>query len=133
MMRAPDLAAIHAAELSVARSRRMTHESLHRVPAAVRATLTRPTTVMLAMGFAGILGLCLVRRSRHKSLTAGSRPTASPSPAKVVAVFLTRFGLHYLGLLIRQIWAAQVPTATRDVDASSKSPASAYSVRSLRS
>jgi hypothetical protein len=132
MIRAPNLAAIQAAELRVARAWRLTHESLHRVPVAVRATLTRPSTVMLAAGLAGVVGLCIARRWRAKSSPNASRPAASPSAAKVVAAFLARFGMQYLGVLIRQVWAARDHTAGRGVDASAKSPATATSLHGSR-
>src|SRR5205814_5209792 len=65
-LKRPALQAIGAAEARLAASRRKTRDGLHRARAAFRASLTRPSTLVLAAGAAGVAGLWLARRPRRR-------------------------------------------------------------------
>jgi hypothetical protein len=133
MTRAPDRAAIHAAELRVAHSVRNTRDSLRRVPVELRSAFTRPSVVMLAMGAAGVLGFSLAGRSRTGSSSSDS-VGASPAPVPShLAVFVARFGMYYLSAIFRQVWAGREAVATRDCDQVLKSTATASSETALLS
>ena len=67
MTRAPTPAAIHAVELRVEQSRRDFHDSLHRAQAALRANLSRPSTLIVAVGAAGLVVFWLAGRSRRRA------------------------------------------------------------------
>jgi hypothetical protein len=132
MMRAPELAAIQAAELRVAYSMSNTQERLHRLPVALRAALTRPATVMLAMGVAGALGFWLARRSKagHSSDRSGE---AAPAPTpNLLAIFLARFGMQYVIAVFRQAWVARGDGVARAGAAVPKSSTTTYYDTGLR-
>ena len=111
MMRAPDLAAIHAAELRFVQSEEQTRDGLRRTRAAVRATLTKPSTLALVGGTAVLSGFLLARRAqpptRSPSSGAGVAPAAATSAAALVLPFIVRYGTHYLPFILRQFWAAR--------------------------
>ena len=85
---------------------RSTRESLHRVPIALRVALTRPASVMLAMGAAGMLGFRLARRSQPTS-SSGRSSEAAPTPTpNLFGAFLARCGIHYAAAVLRRAWVA---------------------------
>ena len=109
MIRAPALAAIHAAELRVAQSRQNTRASLHRTRVAARATLARPGTLALIAVGAGLLGFWLARRSRspsRRSSPRGESTVATPSAAGLLAAFMMRYGMQHLPFILQQFTTA---------------------------
>jgi hypothetical protein len=107
-MRAPDLAAIHAAELRVAQSQRNTRDGLRRARVAFRAVLIRPSTLALVAGAAGLFGFWLARRPqpqpRAPASTAGV--AATNSAAGLVPAFILRYGMQRLPFILQQVRAA---------------------------
>ncbi|MCK6369928.1 MAG: hypothetical protein L6Q83_01170 [Gammaproteobacteria bacterium] len=108
MMRAPGLAAIHAAELRVAQSGCEARDQLRRAAAAFRANLARPTTLALAAAAAGLLGFWLARRSKPQtgSSSAGTNVVSTASVASLVGAVIMRYGMQYLPFLVQQVRAA---------------------------
>jgi len=126
MMRAPDLAAVHAAELRFAQSREQTRDGVRRVRAAVRATLAKPSTLALVGGAAVLSGFLIARRKRQQdtSPSEGSSvaPAAATSTAGVVLAFAVRYAMQHLPSLIRQFWAARQERAASTGAEPSESP-----------
>lgn len=109
MMRVPSLAAIHAAELKLAQSRRDTRDSLQRAGVASCAMLARPATLVLIAGVTGLLGFSLARRTRSQSrrLSSPDEGTAgTPSAAGVLAAFIVRYGMQHLPFILQLFTAA---------------------------
>jgi hypothetical protein len=130
MIRAPTLAAIHAAELSVAQARRNTGDSLRRARIALRATLARPSTLALVAGVAGLLGFWLARRRPQPRATPSSDGAAvnkTTSAAGLVLAFIVRYGMQRLPLILQQLWASRQKRATPVGPNMPKSPDTAYS------
>lgn len=132
MMRTPDLAEIHAAELRVAESKLNTLESLRRVPGAFHAALTRPSTMLLAMGAAGLWGFCMARRARATSSSDGAAVARPPSVAALGAAFIVRFAMQYLTSIFRHVWTAREERAGRVGTVAEKSSPAYYSATGLR-
>jgi hypothetical protein len=107
MIRAPTLAAIHAAELRVAQSERNTRDSLRRVRVASRAALSRPFTLALVAGAAGLFGFWLARRPQPRATTSSDGVAATRSAAGLVLAFMVRYGMRYLPFILQQIRAAR--------------------------
>jgi hypothetical protein len=107
MMRMPKLTAIYAAELRVAQSMQKTQDSLHRVRAAFRATLARPSTLGLVVGAGGLLGFWLARRPQGISPANGVRVATTASAAVLLRALIVRYGMQHLPDIFRQIWAAR--------------------------
>ena len=108
MTRAPTLAAIHAAEMRVAEARQEAADSLRRGLAALRAMLTRPSTVVMAAGVAGLLTFVTVRRLRRPQAPSRSPGvTATTSAAGLVATFIVRYAMQQLPLVIQRVVAAR--------------------------
>ena len=109
MMRAPTLAAIHAAELRVARSGQDARDGLHRARTAFRAVLARPSTLALAAGAAGLLGHWIARRPRPGAASSsdGVGVATTASAAGLVLAFIVRYGMQYLPFIFRQVRAAR--------------------------
>jgi len=105
MMQAPNRAAIHAAELSVAQCKRNTRDSLRRVRVAFRATLARPVTLTVIVGAAGLFGFWLARRPRPLVTSApdGVGVVKATSAAGLVLAFLVRYGMQRLPFILRQV------------------------------
>ena len=91
MMRAPTPAAIHAVELRVEQSRRDFHDSLQRAQVAFRETLTRPSTLIVAAGAAGMVGFWLFGRSRRRAPSTAATVAGTTSAVGVVGGLV----LHY--------------------------------------
>src|SRR5471030_3312325 len=98
MMRAPTLAAIYAAEIKVAQFKGNTRDSLRRVPVAFRATLVRPSTLVLAAAAAGLFGFWFVRRPQPKATSASDGATIAPTTSAVglLLAFIVRYGMRRL-------------------------------------
>lgn len=107
MTRAPSRAAIHAAEMQFLASGHDTRVRLRRLQAAFRSALARPSTLALVGGAAGIAGFCLVRRPRLRSAasTAGVTVAATATLAGLLRAYALRYGMHYLPVILRQLWA----------------------------
>lgn len=122
MKRAPPRDRIHAAELRVAQCKKNMLDGYCRVPAAFKAAVTRPTSLMVVFGAAGLVGFRLARRSRATSLTADSLNVAArPAVAGVVAAFIARYGIRYLTSLFREVWAARTEIVAQTGVTGSKS------------
>jgi hypothetical protein len=121
MMRAPTLAAICAAELRVAQSKRNTRDSLRRVRVAFRATLARPSTLALVAAAAGLLVLWLARRPQATSLADGVGIATTTSAAGLVLAFIVRHAMQRLPFILSQVWAARQKHTARVAPVMSKS------------
>ena len=107
MIRAPTLAAIHAAEMRVAEARQETADSLRRGHTALRAMLRRPSTVAVAAGAAGLLTFVMARRLRRpQAPSPAPGTTASASAAGLVATLIARYAMQQLPLVIQRVLAA---------------------------
>ena len=108
MMRAPALAAIHAAELRVAQSARNTRDGLRRARVAFRATLARPATLALVAGAAGLIGFWLARRPQRQApfTTDGVGVGKTASAVGVALAFIVRFGMQRLPFVLQHVRAA---------------------------
>lgn len=121
MMRATNLAAIHAAELRVAQSRQSTRDGLRRARAAFRATLTHPSTLVLVAGAAGLFSFWVARRSQTKSARDDVGIATATSVLGFVLALIVRYGMQGFPFVLRQIQAARQQRATqadRDVSIS---------------
>lgn len=114
-MRAPDRAAIYAAELRFAESKRTIRDSLRRVRVAFRATLARPFTLGLVAGSAGLFGFWLARRPQVRSGGDGVAVAKTTSARGLVLAFLMRYAMQRLPLILRQVWAAREKSAASRV------------------
>jgi len=125
MMRAPDPAVIHAAELRVAQSARDARDGLRRARAAWRAKLAQPATLALAAGTAGLLGFWLARRlkPRASSPPVGAGTVGTVSAAGLLGAFIMRYGMQYLPFVVQQVRAARRERAAPAVPELSKWPA----------
>ena len=134
MMRAPDRAAIHAAELRVAQARRNCRDSLRRVRVAFRASLVRPTTLALVAGAAGLVGFWLARRPQPRPQATASTAgvAATTSAAGLALAFIVRYGMQRLPFILQQAWVARQQRAAPSGPALSKSPAADYSTTGVR-
>jgi len=136
MMRAPDLAAIHAAELRVAQSGRNTRDGLRRVRVAFRAAVVRPTTLALVAGAAGIFSYWLARRPQPQPQAQATASTAgvaaTTSAVGLALAFVVRYGMQRLPFMLQQVWVARQQRAARSDPAMSKSPAADYSATDVR-
>lgn len=105
MTRAPTLAAIHAAELRVAQSKRNTRDGLRRVRVAFRATLVRPSTLALVVGAGGLFGMWLARRPQVTSASgAGAGGVATRTSAGgLVLAFIGRYMMRRLPFILRRV------------------------------
>lgn len=128
MIRAPKLDEIQAAERRVSQSKQNTLDSLRRVPAAFKAVLARPSTLIVVLGAAGLFGFRLARRSRAiPSSDDGLNVAARPAAAGVVAVFIARYAMQYLTSIFREAWAARKQGAVQTGANVSRSPTADYS------
>ena len=91
MTRVPTHAAIHAVELRVEQSRRDFHDSLQRAQVALRANLSRPSTMIVAAGAAGLVVFWLFGRSRRRAPSTTATVVGTTSAVSVVGGLV----LHY--------------------------------------
>jgi hypothetical protein len=113
--RAPTQEAIAAAEAKLAVSRQKTRDGLDRARTAIRASFTRPSTIALAVGaagLAGVAGVWLARRPRRRraayrnpKLGVGAVLTAYAAP--FVQSLLARYGKEALSMLVEKMRAAR--------------------------
>lgn len=115
MMQAPTLAAIHVAELRVARSGRNARAGLLRARTAFRAVLARPSTLALTAGAAGMLGFWIARHPRPgaASSSEGVGVATTASAAGLVLAFIVRYGVQYLPFIFQKVRAARQERAAR--------------------
>ncbi len=125
MMRMPARAEIDAAERRVVQSRLIAHDRLGLVRVAFRATLARPSTLVMVMAATGVAGFCFARRLRRPSSSAGVRIATTSSVAGVVGAFILQYGMRHLPFLVRQLWAARQTGAARVDSGLSEASASA--------
>ena len=128
MMRAPNLAAIHAAELRIAHSMRNSRDGLRRAQVAFRANLARSSTLALIAGAAGLLGFWIAHRPqpRTASSSAGVGTAATASAASLVLAFIVRYGMQHLPVILQHAWAAWQRRAASVAPEPSKWPAMGY-------
>ena len=125
MTRAPTLAAIHAAELRVAQSRRDTTDGVRRARLALQATLARPSTLVFVAGAAGLLGYWLARRQPPQRVAPSSEGlaiAATTSVAGLVLAFVVRYAMQHLPSVLEQLWAARHPRVTPVAAPTAKPP-----------
>jgi len=104
MMRIPDLAAIRAVELRLEQSALDTRKHLRLARATSRALLTRPSTVVMAMGAAGLLGFVLARRTSSAEGSAAAAATSTGTG--LVTAFVVRYVLQNLPCILQRARAA---------------------------
>lgn len=124
MMRAPALSAIHAVELRISQSRLATRASLHRAHVALRTMLSRPSTLALAAGAAGLFGFWLARRLRRQQALLENSATVArtASVAGLALAFVMRYGMQGLHFIYRQVRAAGEKRAAQAVSGISTLP-----------
>lgn len=129
MNRAPTLAAIDAVESRLVESRRDTREGLRRVRAAMRASMPGRSTLTVAAGAAGLVGLWFARRSRRQATAAkvGAGVALSATVAAIGRALLARYGMRGATFVLAQARAAWARRAERMAaqTATSARPASA--------
>lgn len=108
MMRAPTSAEIDAVELRLLQSRRNVRQSIGRTGSALRAAITRPSTVVLVAVAAGISAFWLVRRRRPSSafLSVGAATATRAARPGVVRTFISRHETQLLAYVLQQVTAA---------------------------
>lgn len=121
MTRAPTPAAIHAAELRVAQSRRDIGDSLRRAHGAFRANLARPSTLALVAGAAGVLAFWMGRRTLPRPAPSSAGVARTASTASLVRALILRYGIRYLPLILRRFGAALKQRAEQDAPDESRS------------
>lgn len=117
MMRAPAPAAIHAAEMRVARLSGDTRESLQRAGTrarmAWRSAAPRVRWALVAAG--GLLGIWIARRrSRKASASPRAAAVTATSTAGILFGIAVRYAMQRLPVLLQQIWAARKDNAARE-------------------
>lgn len=106
MKRSDSLNAIYSTELTIAQSRENTLTGLHRANIALRSTLSRPTTLVLVAGAAGVFGFWLERR--HRSTRASADVSAiKPSLASIFLAVVVKYGMQLLPFIIQKFKATQ--------------------------
>jgi len=90
MTRAPTPAAIYAVELRVEHSRRDFHDSLQRAQGALRANLSRPSTLIVAAGAAGLVVFWLARRRAPSTAAVAGTTSAVGVVGGLVLHYATR-------------------------------------------
>jgi hypothetical protein len=95
MTRAPTPAAIHAVELRVEQSRRDFHDSLQRAQATLRGNLSRPSTLIVAAGAAGLVIFWLAGRSRRRAPSTATVAGTSSAVGLVGGLLLNYATRHW--------------------------------------
>ena len=134
MMRAPTLAAIHAAEQRVAQSGRNARDGMRRARIAFRSTLARPATLALIAGAAGLAGFWLARRPRRQasSTTDGAGVGKKSSAVGVALAFIVRYGIPRVPFLLQQVRAALQKRFSCAAPDMSNRPATDHSATGVR-
>lgn len=111
MMRAPSQAAINAAERNVVQCMRNTRDGLRGVRLAFHAAVTRPATLALAVGAAGLFGVWLARRMHARTVTTAAANGVKTSGIVVAAnrmlAFLARHRALGARFILQQIQTAR--------------------------
>jgi hypothetical protein len=133
-MHAPTRTAIYAAELRVVQAKQNTRDSLCSARVALRAALTRPSTLALAAGAAGILGFWLARRREPQATSAagGAGVAKTTAALDLVLAFIARHVMQGLPFILQQVRAAWQKRAARANPDMSKSSATGDSATGVR-
>jgi hypothetical protein len=123
---------ILAAELSVAQSKQSLLDSMHRVPTAIRAAVTRPASLMLIMGAAGLWGYAFGRRTRAASPSDNLKAAGPPVAAGFVAAFIARYGMRLVTSMLQRAWAVRDELAAQAGLEASKTSSAANAAPGLR-
>ena len=107
MKRADALNAIYSTELTIAQSRENTLTGLHRANIALRSTLSRPTTLVLVAGAAGVFGFWLQRRHATSEASADVSAIKPPSSAGVVLALVVKYGMQLWPVIMQKFQATQ--------------------------
>lgn len=116
MMQAPTLAAIYAAELRFAQSKRETPAT---ACAACGLHPERPSRGLLRWpwraGAAGLFGFLIARRPqlRTTSSSIGVAAAAIAFIAGLVRAFIVRYGMQHLSAVLQQLWATRQKRVAR--------------------
>ena len=102
MMRAPTPAAIHAVELRVEQSRRDFHDSLQRSQVAFRETLSRPSTLIVAAGAAGLVVFWLFGRSRRRAPSRTAAVAGTTSAVGLIGGLLLNYATRHWRFIAHQ-------------------------------
>ena len=134
MMRAPTLAAIHAAEQRVAQSGRNARDGLRRARVVFRATLARPATLALVAGATGLVGFWLARRPHRQApfTTDGVGVGKTASAFGVALAFIVRYGIPRVPFLLQQVRAALQKRFSCAAPDMSNRPATDHSATGVR-
>jgi hypothetical protein len=124
--RAPTLAAVDAVETRLAESRTQTREALQRVRVAMRASVPQRSTVVVAAGAIGLVGLWLARRSRGPTVAAkvGAGVAVSATVAALGRALLARYGVRGATLVLaraRAAWQRRAERAAAEAAATARS------------
>ncbi len=107
MRHLPGRSEIAAAERRVAQARADTMYSLQRIPAALRATLSKPRSLALIGGAAGLFGVWLERQDKacksRPPATAGASAAKTTSIAAIVIAFAIRQALQNLPMIVHHL------------------------------
>jgi hypothetical protein len=104
MTRAPTPAAIHAVELRVEQSRRDFHDSLQRAQGAFRANLSRPSTLIVAAGAAGLVVFWLAGRSRRRAPSTAA-VAGTTSAVGIVGGLVLHYATRHWRFIAEQVLA----------------------------
>ena len=106
MTRAPTPAAIHAVELRVEQSRRDFHDSLQRAQVAFRENLSRPSTLIVAAGAAGLVVFLLAGRSRRRAPSTAATVAGTTSAVGLVGGLVLHYATRHWRFIAGQALAA---------------------------
>ena len=107
MMRAPTLAEIDVVELRLLQSTRNLRQSVDRTRSAIRAAVTRPSTVLFVAAAAGVAAFWFGRRPRrHASLPVAPAPGTRAAGPGFLRTFISQYESQLLAFAIRQVTAA---------------------------
>ena len=132
MMRAPDLAAIHAAELTVAQCRSDARDGLRRARLAFRENLARPSTLAVIAGAAGILGFWLAFRRPQRVTPSPAGMAAKTSALGLVLAFIVRHAMQNLPFIVQHVRAARQERAARADPETAESSATGHPAAEVR-
>ena len=106
MMRAPNQAAIYAVERRVAQSIQNSKDSLCRMRVAARASMARPSTLVLVAGVAGVLGSWFARCSQTAPLSSSVWVATASPVGLLLRGLLVRYGMQFLPVFLHHVQAA---------------------------
>jgi hypothetical protein len=106
MRHIPGKAEIAAAEIRVVQARAETLANMRRIPAALRVTLSKPKSLALLGGAAGLFGIWLERQGRVRDAPPASPVADAAKTTSVVALivaFVLRQAVQNLPLILQQL------------------------------